>query len=161
MVIGKVCSILMRRRWFKNKGHEFNLPGIFLGYIHKHCVFSVACLCLATTSSNADTKFIMLTPYLQKCDSVFSAIFLCTFQAYFSSVFSWLLFLELDFTGSSPYGSQFSPTWNPSSLIDLSQVPIFSQVPLLVLNYRWSHNHTIHPPVEGLLSSTGTEPTPF
>ena len=41
---------------------------------------------------------------------------------------------------SLPYGSQFSPTWNLGSLLGLSQVRVFSQVPLLELNYTWSHN---------------------
>ena len=30
--------------------------------------------------------------------------------------------------------------WNLDSLLGLSYVPAFSQVPLLVLDYRWSHN---------------------
>ena len=44
------------------------------------------------------------------------------------------------FIRSLPYGSQFSPTWNLGSLLGLSQVPVFSQAPLLVLDYRWSHD---------------------
>ena len=43
------------------------------------------------------------------------------------------------FIRSLPYGSYFSPTWNFGSLLGLSWVPVFSQGPLLVLDYRWSH----------------------
>ena len=44
--------------------------------------------------------------------------------------------------------------WNLGSLIVLSQVPVFSQTPLLVLI---TVGHTIHPPIEGLLPKTGVE----
>ena len=48
------------------------------------------------------------------------------------------------FVRSSHYGSSFNPTWNLGSLLDLSQVLVFSQAPLLVLDYKWSHNSPIH-----------------
>ena len=38
-----------------------------------------------------------------------------------------------------------------------SQVPVFSQTPLHLLDYRWLHN----PPIEGLLPPTGIEHTLF
>ena len=44
------------------------------------------------------------------------------------------------------------------SLLGLGWVPVFSQVPLVV----WiTCDHTIHPPIEGLLTQTGVEPTLF
>ena len=43
-------------------------------------------------------------------------------------------------------------------LLGLSQIPVFIQAPLLVLDYRWSHNV---PPIEGLLPVTVVEPTLF
>ena len=44
------------------------------------------------------------------------------------------------FSNSLPYDSLFSPTWNLDLLLGLSLVPVFSQAPLLVLDYRCSHN---------------------
>ena len=51
-----------------------------------------------------------------------------------------VLYLELDFNVSLLYGSQFLPAWNLDSLLGLCQVPVFSEVPLHVLDYRWSQN---------------------
>ena len=47
---------------------------------------------------------------------------------------------------------------NLGSLLGLSQGPVFSQAPVLVLDYRW---YEIHPPIEGLLLPACIEPTPF
>ena len=66
----------------------------------------------------------------------------------FNSQNTWSMFFFLitlfrsrvSFSRSLPYGSLFSPTWNLGSLLDLSLVPVFSQAPLLVLDYRCSHN---------------------
>ena len=43
--------------------------------------------------------------------------------------------------------------------LGLSLVPVFSQASLLVLDY--TGGHITYPPIEGLSSPTGTEPTLF
>ena len=49
------------------------------------------------------------------------------------------LFRARFFIPSLPYGSQFSPNWNLSLLLDLSLVPL-CKVFSLMLDYRCSHN---------------------
>ena len=84
-----------------------------------------------TIASNIDNffqfYFICLKP------SQYALSFICLF-----SFFLVILFRVRIFTLSLSYGSKFSSTCNLGSLLGLSQVPVFSQVPLLVLDYRWS-----------------------
>lgn len=44
------------------------------------------------------------------------------------------------FICSLPYGSWFNPVWNLSLLLRLNWIPVFNQVLLHVLDYKWSHN---------------------
>ena len=78
---------------------------------------------------------------------------------YLGFSFFQLLYLESDcFIRSLTYSSQFSPTWNLGSLLGLSQVPVFSQASLLVLDYRWSQNL---PTYRRTATPAGIEPTSF
>ena len=64
-----------------------------------------------------------------------------TYHSFFLAFFE-LLYLESDiFIRSLTNGSQSTPTWNLGSLLGLQLGPsIYSQVPLLLLDYRWSRN---------------------
>ena len=62
----------------------------------------------------------------------------------FCFFFSYFIQSRVSFSRSLPYGSLFSPTWNLGLLLGLSLVPVFSQAPLLVLDYRWSHSSSTY-----------------
>ena len=68
-----------------------------------------------------------------------------------------ILFLELDFTCRLPYGD-YNTTYSLDLLLDLNKGLVFSQVPLLRLDYRW---YKIHPPIDGLLPLIGIEAAAF
>ena len=57
--------------------------------------------------------------------------------------FSYFIQIRCFFIHSLPYGGKFSPTCNLGSLFGLSQVPVFSQNPLLALDYRWESTHLL------------------
>ena len=77
--------------------------------------------------------------YIRIFDVLANIIFSYCHQQH-SHYYFFSLFRVGFFIGSLPYGSYFSPTWNLGSLLGLSQVPVFSHAPLLVLDYKWSHN---------------------
>ena len=75
----------------------------------------------------------------------------------YSRVFLVTLFRIGFFTRSLLYNSWFSPTWNRGSLLGLR-----FQYLVRLLSLCWiTGGHTIHPPIELLLPSTGIDPIPF
>ena len=86
--------------------------------------------------------------------SIFDSLYACSicifyFFSYFIYSRTFHLMLSSRSLIQSDLESQFIVNFQLSSL--------FSQDPLLVLNYRWS----THPPVKGMLPPIGTEPRSF
>ena len=108
------------------------------------------------------TSFYYCTSYTSyaRCELLFIALlhqlivtFYIQVTIFFSQIFSKVGF----FIRSLPYGSQFSPTCDLDALFT-----VMSQYLVRLLSLCWiTCAHRIHPPIEGLLLSTGTESTPF
>ena len=81
-------------------------------------------------------------PYLRKQLSVFSGDSLFDFfiKDVAVVVVVQFLYLELGFLSTAYFVVAISSIWNLGSFLGLSQIPVFSQAPIHVLDYRWSHN---------------------